>query len=200
MAYSKMTNRAAGYTVTEGDWDDITDNFDALDAFFELQLPLASSIPPMSGVQAAALDLVESSGAGTAKPVMYRLLFDKTTDEGRMWIFRIPRNYGSTPVLTGSYHTTGANTSKKINVNCQVACISDGDASRTAKVFAATNALDVNVPDAAGTEDIFSLTIANADSMAAGDWCCLLLWNDASGGTIGQDWALTSLSLTYSLA
>lgn len=162
-----------------------------------IPLPLPASIPPLSGIQAAALDIVESSGAGTAKPVIYRLLFDKTTDEGRMWIFRMPAvSLTATLKLKVLYYMTGANVSKKINWNVQVACVSDADASMTAKVFAVTNAADVTAPDAAGTLDVASISIANADSMTAGDWCCLLLWDDASGGTVGQDVAVVAVALT----
>jgi hypothetical protein len=191
-----IANPVTGTTITAA-WG--TQVATALNAI-NLPIKPGEAIAPLSGVQAAALDIAESSGAGTAKPVIYRMLFDKTTDEGRMWIFRVPDTYVSAPVLKIQYYMTGANTTKKINWNCQVACVSDGDASMTAKVFAATNAADVTVPDAAGTLDVATITLTNADSMAAGDWCCLLLWDDASGGTVGQDVAVVGAVMTYSLA
>ena len=191
-----IATQVTGYTVTASDWNQLVNALNAI----TLPIKPGEAIAPLSGLQAAALDLVESSGAGTIKPIIYRMLFDKTTDEGRMWIFRIPDTYVSTPVLKIQYYMTGANTTKKINWNVQVACVTDGDASMTAKVFAATNAADVTVPDAAGTLDVASVSIANADNMTAGDWCCLLLWDDASGGTVGQDAAVVGVVLTYSLA
>jgi len=191
-----IATHVTGYTVTAADWNQLVAALNAI----TLPIKPGEAIAPLSGVQAAALDIVESSGAGTAKPVIYRLLFDKTTDEGRMWIFRVPDTYVSTPVLQILYYMTGANVSKKINWNVQVACVSDTDTNMTAKVFAATNAADTTVPDAAGTLDVASVSIANADSMAAGDWCCLLLWDDASGGTVGQDVAVVGAVMTYSLA
>jgi hypothetical protein len=199
MAFNAMTNRATGYTVVEADWDKITDNFDALNKGV-VNLYVQSSIPPLSGVQAAGLDLVESSGAGTAKPVIYRLLFDKDTDEGRQWIFRVPDDYGGTPAVKILYYSTGANTSKTCAFNVQVACVSDTDASMTAKVFDTTNAAVTTVPDAAGTADVASVTLTNASSMAAGDWCCLHLWRDVSADDAANDIAVNVVAFTYTLS
>jgi len=170
-------------------------------ALNNISLPInpASAIPPMSGVQAAGLDIVESSGAGTAKPVIYRLLFDKATDEGRMWIFRVPDVYVSSPVLKVLYYSTGANTSKTFSPQCQVACVSDGDTAMTAKVFDTTNSGKLTIPDAAGTLDVASITLTNADSMAAGDWCCLHLWRDVSDDDADNDIAVVGLVLTFSV-
>lgn len=201
MAYATMTNRATGYTVVEADWDILTNNFDALNTNNMVNLSIAAGIAPASGVTAAALELLESTGAGTAKPVLYRLLFDAATDEGRMWVFRVPKNYASTPKLVGSYHMASANTTDDVVLVAQVACVSDGDASHTAKVFAAANSLTQTVPDNAGTSDEFSITLTNADSMAANDWVCIILYRDANaaGDTAAGDLCLTSLALTYSL-
>ncbi len=142
---------------------------------------------------------MQSSGAGTAKPVIYRILLDKDTDEGRMWIFRVPDVYVSTPVVKIMYYSTGANTSKTCAFNVQVACVSDTDASFTAKVFAATNESVTTVPDAAGTMDVASVTLTNADSMAAGDWCCLVLWRDVSNDDAANDIAVVGATLTYAV-
>jgi hypothetical protein len=199
MAYNAMTNRATGYTVLEADWDILTNNMDSLNYGF-VPLPVSSSIPPLSGVQAAGLDIIESSGAGTAKPTLYRLLFDKDTDEGRQWIFRIPDNYGGVPVVKIIYYSTGANTSKTCAFNVQVACVSDTDTSITAKVFDTTNQSVTTVPDAAGTADVASVTLTNASNMAAGDWCCLHLWRDISNDDAANDIAIMVAVLTYKLS
>jgi hypothetical protein len=170
-------------------------------ALNNITLPITPgcALPPLSGVQSAGLDIVESSGAGTAKPVIFRLLFDKDTDEGRMWIFRVPDTYISAPVLKVQYYSTGANTSKTFAVNCQVACVSDTDTGMTAKVFAATNEAVTTVPNAAGTLDVASITLTNADSMAAGDWCCLHLWRDISNDDAANDIAVVGIVLTFAV-
>ena len=187
--------RSTGYTVTATDWNALVNALNAI----SFPITPGCAIPPLSGVQAAGLDIVESSGAGTAKPVIYRLLFDKDTDEGRMWIFRVPDVYVSTPVLKVLYYSTGANASKTFAANAQVACVSDADASMTAKVFAATNAAVTTVPDAAGTLDVASITLTNADSMAAGDWCCLHLWRDVSEDDAANDIAVVGVVFTFAV-
>lgn len=168
-----------------------------------MSLPImpGAAIPPMSGLQAAGMDLFESSGSAVnnAKPAIYRLLFDKDTDEGREWIFRVPTAYVSTPVLHLLYYSTGANTSKTFAANAMVACGSDGDASFTAKVYAATNQQLVTVPDAAGTLDVVSITLTNADSMAAGDWCNICVWRDVSNDDAANDIAVLAAALTFAV-
>ena len=202
MAYQTMTNRSTGYVVLESDWDDITDNFDALNAYFRQELPIQSRIPPMSGIDAAALELVESSDAGTIKPVIYQLRFDDSTDEGAMWVFRMPRGYGSTLTLVGSYKMASANTSKNAVLVAQLAAVSDGDASHSAKAFDSANSLTEAVPDAADESDEFSITLTNADSVAANDWVCLVLYRDADNASddAAGDFILTSLALHFTLA
>ena len=108
MAYTTPTQRATSYLVTADNWNEFVDNFNALNSYFRQELPIAGGIAPLSGIQAASLSLVESSGAGTAKPVIYMLSFDAATDEGRMWIFRMPRGFGVTAKLVGSYKMASA--------------------------------------------------------------------------------------------
>ena len=200
MAYSTMTNRAAGYIVAESDWDDITNNFDALNSAFRIDLTLTASIVPLSGIDGASLELVESSGAGTAKPVLYGLRFDDSTDEGRMWVAKVPRLFGGNPTLKGSYKMTGANTSKSVGLVCQVAAVSDGDTHSTVE-FDTANTLTESVPDTADESDEFEITLTNNDNMAADDWLCIILYRDvdASDDAVG-DFILTSLALHYTLA
>jgi len=190
-----IATHVTGYVVTATDWNEIVNAFNAI----TLPIKPGEAKAPLSGVQAAAFDIIESSGAGTAKPVFDRLLYDKATDEGRMWVFRIPDSYVSAPVLKILYYSTGANVAKTCAFNCQVACVTDADAAITAKVFAATNESVTTVPNAAGTMDVASITLTNDDSMTAGDWCCLHLWRDVSNDDADNDIAVIGLVLTYSV-
>ena len=202
MAYtapSTVHTPASGGTAPATWGTAVNSCLDVLDTGF-INLSVASSIPPMSGVQAAGLDLIESTDAGTAKPAIYRLLFDKDTDEGRQWITRIPDDYGGTPAVKIIYYSTGANVSKTCAFNVQVACLSDGDASATAKAYDATNQTVATVPDAAGTVDVASVTLTNNSSMAAGDWCNFHLWRDISGDDAANDIAVIAVSFTYTLS
>jgi hypothetical protein len=137
------------------------------------------SIPPMSSINAAALTLTESTSAGTYKPVFYRVAFDDTTDEGRMWLFRPPQTF-TTATLKILYYMSGANTSKNVGWVAYLSAISDTDTSFTANAFDSANTGTTVCPDAAGTVDEASITLTNGDSIAAGDWVCLLLRRNAA--------------------
>jgi hypothetical protein len=162
------------------------------------QLMPQDAIPPLSGIAAAALELVESSGAGTAKPVLYQLRFDDAASEGRMWVFRM--FWAATaPVLKIAYRMANANTSDDVVLIAQLAAVSDTDAAMQSKVFAAVNSVTITVPDTANVQDEASITLTNADSIAKGDWACLLLFRDggAGGDTAAGDLILTSAELQY---
>jgi hypothetical protein len=202
MVYKTVTQRSNGFRVTETEWNELIDNFNALNVFFREQLPIAGGMAPLSGINAASLSLVESSGAGTAKPVIYQLAFDDTTDEGRMWVFRMPRGFGVTAKVKGSYKMASANTDKDVVLVAQLAAVSDGDTSHSAKVFDSANSSTERVPDAADTSDEFSITLTNDDSLAADDWVCVVLYRDADNGSdnASGDFQLTSLAVDFDLA
>ena len=163
------------------------------------ELKLSDSIPPLSDVTAAPLDLVESSGAAP-NPAWYRMLLDASADEGRQWNFILDRKYGGSPSLKVHYYMASANTTDDIVLVCQIAAISDGDASSTAKTFDTANSATRTVPDNAGTEDVASITLTNNNSMEAGDRIMLLLYRDAdaAGDTATGDCVVIGVELQYS--
>lgn len=137
------------------------------------------AIPPMSGLQAAGLSLVESTAAGTYKPVIYGLSFDDSTDEGRMWLFRPPQTF-TTATLKILYYMTGANTSKNVGWVAQISAVSDTDTLFLANAFDSANTGTTACPDAAGTVDEASITLTNKDSLTVGDWACILIRRDTT--------------------
>jgi hypothetical protein len=195
-------NQITGYVVPASEWNKIVNNFNALNAFLNVPLwPGKEAKIPYSGITGAGVEVAESSGAGTAKPLIPALLFDDSADEGRAWIFRMARGFGVTPTLVGSYKMASANTSKVLGWDIYLAAVSDGNSSHSAKVFDTVNTLSAACPDAADESDEFSHALTNVDSMAALDWVCLMLVRDtgvASNAT--GDVKLTSLSVNYSLA
>jgi hypothetical protein len=156
-------------------------------------LNVKDSIAPMSGVNAAALELAESSSTATAKPVFYQLRFDDSTNEGRMWITRMNWTPAAAPVLKIGYRMASNNTSKNVGWVAQLAAVSDGDTSVSAKVFATANTGTTACPDTANVQDVASVTLTNADSVTLGDWVCLFIYrdtsvaNDATGDAIVTD-------------
>jgi hypothetical protein len=158
------------------------------------------SIPPMSGVQSAGLDIAESSGAGTAKPIIPRMLFDATTDEGRMFVFRLPGTPTITPLLKIEYYMASANSSAKVKFGAQIAALGDTDTGATAKVFDTQDTVSVTCPDAAGTVDEATITMTHYDSMTKGDWVNLIverLPSDTTNDTATGDAVIISMSLEY---
>lgn len=201
MVYSTPDQRANGFLVTQTEWNELVDNFNALNSFFRQNLPILGRQAPQTG-SVAALSVPESSGAGTWKPLIPTLAFDDTTDEGAMWGFRMPRGFGVTATLVGSYKMASANTAKDVILVAELAGVSDGDSSHSAKVFDSANSLTERVPDTADESDEFSITLTNFDSIVADDWIGLVLYRDADNGSdnAAGDFQLTSLAVNFDLA
>ena len=161
-------------------------------------LPIQEAIAPLSTVNAAALELVESSAAGTGKPLFYQLRFDDSTDEGRIWLFKLTNPIG-TPVLKLTYRMASANTSKIAVMAAKLAAISDGDGTVGSKAFDVANSKYINVPSASNTQDDAEITLSNYDSAEMGDWMCLLLWRnaDAAADTAAGDLILNSVEFQF---
>lgn len=160
-------------------------------------LSIESSIAPFSGRAAAAKEQIESSGAGTDKPVIWQLRFDDTTIEARQWNGYMRGTPGILK-LKISYRMAGANTSKNVKFVAAIAAISDGDTSVSAKVFASSNSQTVVCPDTANVQDEMTITMTNQDNIALGDQFFLVLYRDtgvASDAT--GDAIVTNVELLY---
>lgn len=128
---------------------------------------------------APAIQRVKSS-ASDPKLHFIQLAFDATTDEMCYWTFPMPSNYASAPVLKVFYKMTSA-TSGTIVWEGRIAATSDGDSTDLdAKALATTNHSGaLTVPGTAGFLDVGSITLTNADSLAAGDIVTVQLRRDA---------------------
>ncbi len=206
MAFSTPDTQIAGYVVLASDWNELVNNFNAVNSFFRQELwPDKEAHAPLSGVTAAGISVPESSGAAVngLKVIIPIISFIGTADEARMWICRWPRGYGVSAVLKGTYYMTAGNTDDEAVMEAQVAATSDTDTSVTAKVFDTLNQTVVTVPDAAGTEDEFSITLTNIDSVVANDWVNISLkrnGDDGSDTANNGDLALKDLVVDFSLA
>ena len=113
MAFSTPDTQISGYVVLESDWNELVNNFIAVNGFFRVELwpNNTQAYAPLSGVTAAGSETNESSGAAVDgnKPVIPILTFIGTADEARQWIVRWPRGYGVTATVVGSYYMTGSN-------------------------------------------------------------------------------------------
>ncbi len=204
MAFSTPDTQITGYVVLATDWNELVNNFNAVNSFFRQELwPDKEAHAPLSGITAAGISIVESSDAAANKPLIPIIGYSGTIDEGRQWTCRWPRGYGVTATLVGSYYMTGANTDDEAVLQSRVAALSDGDTSATAKAYDAANQLIHTVPDAIGTGDEFSITLTNGDNVAANDWVNILfrrIGSNVSDTANVGDFALTSLAVNFSLA
>lgn len=162
--------------------------------------PAAAILPDGSASNAApALQRVKSS-AGAPTPYLFQLAFDASTEEQCMWSFRMPADYLSAPVLKVHYKMASA-TSGNVIIESRVAAVSDGDAQDVdAKGFGTANTSSATaVPGTAGHLDEISLTLTNADSVAAGDFVVLYLNRDAANGsdTATGDMEIVAATLQY---
>jgi hypothetical protein len=160
--------------------------------------PDLPALSPFSGVASAAGEIIESSGAGTAKLLIPEYRFADSVDQGIVIPTRISSDFYGTLKVRIGYYMAGANSSKTVAWNVQIGAISDGDSGVTAKVLAATNQLVVTVPDTAGYKQVCEITINNADSIVARDWVCFFIWRDISNGTAAGDAVITDISYEWS--
>jgi len=199
MSWSDITKPTIGNPVSKADFGDkVVDNFAVLKQMGK-GLPIGAWRAPISGLTAAALEVGQSSGAGTNKVEKYQLRFDAAAVEGRQITFVLPLTYGGNPVLRLRYRMASANSSKAVVMAAQVAAVSDTDASVDAKVFATENTAIISVPDAANTQDEADITLTNADSMAAGDEITIVLYRKGSDGsdTASGDLILTGAEFRF---
>ncbi len=99
-----------------------------------------------------------------------RYLFDASATEAVTWQFLLPSNFSDTPVVKLVYSMVSA-TSGDILVAVDVMAVSPGDAADVnTPSFDTTNTQLVTVPASAGYIESITVTLDNADTMAAGDY------------------------------
>ena len=112
-----------------------------------------------------------------------QLLFDDTTPEICYWTFRWPADYLSGPILKVQYKMDTA-TSGTVEFEASVMAVSDGDSANVdTDSYDTANSGSATVPGSTGYLDEISITLTNADSVAAGDFVSIRLARDADDGT-----------------
>ncbi len=132
-----------------------------------------------------------------------QILFDDTTPETCYWTFRMPDNYGSSPVAKVQYKMASATTGT-VEYEVSVMAVSDGDAASVdTDSYDTTNSGSATVPGTAGYLDEISISLANVDSVAAGDFVAVKLSRDADDGandTATGDAEVIAVSIEYTSA
>lgn len=126
--------------------------------------------------------------------------FDAATDEHLWFQFPMPSNYKETPVV--KLHWMANATANKCAWGARLAAITPGDADTPvehAEAAAAVVSAEVNTTEA---RRLIETTLEpNADSVAGGDLCELLIYRDADGtaatDSLTVDAELLSVVLAY---
>jgi hypothetical protein len=110
----------------------------------------------------------------------------------------MPDNYGSAPIVDVYYKATSA-TSGTAAFNCKLMAVTSADAQDVdADEFAAEQtAASETVPGTAGYMSVLSITVANADSVAANDFVVLGVFRDVSADNAAGDLEVPMVVLRY---
>jgi hypothetical protein len=114
------------------------------------------------------------------------LAFDAATDETAYWTGSAPQGLTGTVTLVITYMMASA-TSNAVGLQAQIEAVTDGDATDLdagTSFDAVNNSASTTVPGTAGHIDQISITLTNADSIAAADYFRLSINRDADGSAI----------------
>jgi len=161
-------------------------------------LPVTGAyLPDDSASNAAAQIQSRTSSGGNLHPAWKEALFDDSTDEHIFFKFTMPDNYSGSPIGDIWYKCTSA-TSGSACFAVAICAVSDGDATDVdADTFDTANTGTVTVPGTAGYEAVCSITMTNADSVAASDDVILVVFRDVSGDSVTGDIEVRQCELRY---
>jgi hypothetical protein len=164
-----------------------------------LLTPGAASLPDGSASNAApALQAVKS--AASAPGVYFvQAAFDASTEEWLCWSFRMPADYASAPVAKVQFKMASA-TSGAVVWDVRLSATTPGDAQDVdAQDFASANTATTSVPATVGYLTEASVTLTNADSLAAGDFVVVRVARAAADGsdTATGDAELLGVAISY---
>ena len=128
----------------------------------------------------------------------WHLVFDAATDEICYWSFRCPENYASGFILKVRYKMDTATTLEVI-IRCAIRATADGEDPASSGFDTDNTSAATTVPGTAEQEDEISLTLTNADSVAAGESMTVRLARDANnaGDDATGDMKVLGVTLEY---
>lgn len=154
----------------------------------------SSNVPP-------AMQVVKSSA--TAPGVYFlQLAYDASTEEWVCWQFRMPADYSSSPVAKVQWKAASA-TSGNVVWDVRLSATTPADAQDVdAQDFGSANTATSAAAATAGHLVEASVTLTNADSVAAGDFVVVRVARAAADGsdTMTGDAELVAVALTYTTA
>lgn len=114
------------------------------------------------------------------------LAFDAATDETAYWTDIAPQGLSGTLTIVITY-CMASTTSGTVGLQAQIEAVSDGDVTdldATTSFDTVNNSASTTVPGTAGQIDQISITLTNADSLAAADYYRISVNRDADGSAI----------------
>lgn len=164
-------------------------------------LPIAAAVMPDGSASnlGPALQRVKSSASAPA-PYFYQLGFDASALEQCMWVFRMPGDFASGPILEVQFKMASATTGDVV-IEGRLAAVSDGDTVDVdAKTFATANtSAATTVPGVVGYMTEISLALTNDNGIVGGDFTVVYLARDAvnAADTATGDLEIIGAGLTY---
>lgn len=131
----------------------------------------------------------------------WALVFDDGTDEICYWSFRMPENYASALVLKCIYKMDSATTAE-VMIRAAIRATADGEDPASSAFDTDNISAEITVPATAELLDTISLTMTNADSIAANEHCTLRFARDANnvGDDASGDMKVVAVSLEYTVS
>lgn len=193
--FTNPSNQSSGHLITEDEWNELVNNHKFFDETRYLELDIAESHPP-DNMTAAPISLVASS-AGTPTPKKYVANYDDTAIEGREWAKPIPPEYKDSPAIEFLAYM-GTATSGTVVVSAYVSSSGVG-ANGTSFPFDTINSATITVPGTASIKFAGTISLTNADSMAAKDSAVFCLSRGTAGNTAGGDMIIDSAAFRYGI-
>jgi hypothetical protein len=148
-----------------------------------VQLSVNSSLPPASNPAELSNTQIQPA-----------LLFDDTTAECAYWVFTLPPDYSGAPKFQYTYNMNNdSNNTHSLNMDVTI----DKPSGPDTDSYGSANACnDASIPSATTTQKTVTCSLANTDSMAAGDLIKLRLCLNTAGTATG-DAAIRGGIFTY---
>lgn len=166
-----------------------------------IQLPVLAAVLPDGSTNNAAPQLtrIKGSESAPAKHIMVAA-FDAATDEHLWFQFRMPSDYASGGAVKLLWMTNTAS-GNSVVWGTRIGAITPADADTPvehAEAAASTTTTAGNATEARRLIET-AITLANLDSVAAGDLVALLVYRDADNGsdTLAADAELIAVVLEY---
>lgn len=126
----------------------------------------------------------------------WKLLFDTTTEESGLWMFKMPDNFASGLTSVLQYAMASA-TSSTVAFDISVMAVADGENIDTTSFDTVNSTGAITVPGTAGFVDTLTTTLTNADSIAADELCIIKISRDVALDGAAGDAELLTVTIEY---